>query len=245
MRHDISYSDNPRLYVHRPSFSFPRISAIIRLAHKYLVQDVLNRAILALEEYFTDDFNIWEAEKTVITLKRGHAIVVVNLARLVDRPSMLPTAFYECALLGANVLRGCSHEDKSVEYLTQRDVMRCIDGWNKLAAKAIALISELFVNQPCTQCKTHSHCEGALKTILEVAIASDHASDPDVLSSWQDVIKCWATDYYLCDACDKAMIERDTAAHRKVWGELLEIFGLKVEGWNSNGGIAAVVDPPV
>ena len=106
MRHDISYSDHLRLYVHRPSFSFLRISAIIRLAHKYHIQDVLDQGILALAEYFTDDFDTWMADKNVITFQPREAIAAVNLARLIDKPSLLPTAFYECALLGGGVLYG-------------------------------------------------------------------------------------------------------------------------------------------
>ena len=125
------------------------------------------------------------------------------------------------------------------------DAVRCIDGQVTLARKAVALVLEIFVVQPCAWCKTRDRCQGALKMILKVAIASDYASDLDVFGSWRNVIKCWAKKYHLCDACEKTVIERDNAARRKVWGELPEIFGLKVEGWNSNGGDAAVVDPPV
>ncbi|KAM5539306.1 hypothetical protein V8D89_006997 [Ganoderma adspersum] len=94
------------LYAREPLFSFHRMSAIIRLAHKYHVQDVLDQAILALEEYFTSDFDTWDSDRIAVAFKRRHAVAVVNLARLVDKPSLLPVAFYECALLGGGVFKG-------------------------------------------------------------------------------------------------------------------------------------------
>ncbi|KAM5539307.1 hypothetical protein V8D89_006998 [Ganoderma adspersum] len=88
--------------------------------------------------------------------------------------------------------------------------------------------------------------------MLENAIGCDGAADADVLKGWQNTIKDWTKDpeVRLCGPCEKAALDRDTAARRRVWDELPDIFGIKVEGWNSNsndsgGGDAAVVPPAV
>ena len=234
------FAPHTRLYAREPLFSFPQISAIIRLAHKYHVQDVLDQAVLALEEYFTSDFATWDSDGIAVAFKPRHAIAVVNLARLVDIPSLLPVAFYECALLGGGIFKG----------YRRADVVRCIEGRNKLAAKAVAFISDVFVTDSCAKRERRGRCKSALKTMLEDAIGSDDASDPDVLNGWEHAIKDWAKELRLCGLCEKAALDRDTAARRRVWDELPNIFGIKVEGWNSmgdesGGGDAAVVAPAV
>ncbi|PIL26475.1 hypothetical protein GSI_12233 [Ganoderma sinense ZZ0214-1] len=215
------------LYMRNLRFSFRRVAAIIRLAHKYHVQDVLDQAILALGEYFTSDFDTWESDRIAVVLKSRHAVAVVNLARLVDRPSLLPIALYECALLGSSVFKGYRRDENYVDRLDQSDI---------LAAKAVALISDVFVTEPCTRCERRGRCKGALKTMLEDAIGSDDASDPDVLNGWGNTIKDWAKELRLCGPCEKAALARDTAARRRVWDELPDIFDVKVEEWNSSVG---------
>ncbi|KAI1795306.1 hypothetical protein LXA43DRAFT_1090956 [Ganoderma leucocontextum] len=226
------------LYARNPRISFRKLSAIIRLAHKYHVQDVLDQAIAALEEYFTSDFDIWErgANLGAVAFNPKHAIGVVNLARLVDRPSLLPLAFYQCVSLGGEVVNGYRREDGSMECLDISDIKRCIDGRNELAAKAAGFISDVFVMHPCARCETPGDCPSALKKILETVICSEDASSSDVLASWEEPIKLWAADFLLCRPCTNATIGREAAKRKRVWNALPDIFDIEVDGWHSGGG---------
>ena len=134
------------------------------------------------------------------------------------------------------MVNGYRCEDRSTEHLAQDGVIRCIDGQNKLATTAAALVSEVSIMEPCDTCASPSRCAGALKTMLEDALGSDDASDPDVLYGWGDAIKDWATVFGLCRACEQDAIDRGVAEHKRVWAVLPDIFDIKLEGWNVGGG---------
>ncbi|KAM5539625.1 hypothetical protein V8D89_006734 [Ganoderma adspersum] len=228
------------LYSPNATFCFHQISAVIRLAHKYHVQDVLDQAVESLQQYFTSDFGTWTSGGGgVVRLHSRHAIGVVNLARLVDRPSLLPIAFYKCALLGGDAVNGYRREDKTVEYLRRRDLKRCIDGRNELAEQAITLVSAIFsITSPCAMCESEARCRGALQTVLQRAIDDEGAYDPDVLASWAGRIHQWAVELSICDLCEEAVVARDLIARRGVWDELPDIFDVTVDGWptSDDGG---------
>ncbi|KAI1795304.1 hypothetical protein LXA43DRAFT_1178777 [Ganoderma leucocontextum] len=226
------------LYSRKTTFSFHQISAVIRLAHKYDVQDVLDQAIESFQEYFTSDFDTWtRGSGGVVRLRSQHAIGVVNLARLVDRPALLPIAFYKCALLGGDVVDGYRREDRTMEYLCRKDVKRCIDGRNELAEHAIVVVSAVFgFTQPGEECASPVRCRSALQSMLELVVEDECASDADVLASWEGRIHDWAEDLSLCNLCEKAAVERDVRARRQVWYELPEIFDVEVEGWVPSEG---------
>ena len=217
-------------------FSFHQISAIIRLAHKYDIQDVFDQAIAPLEEYFTDDFSAWECnDKRVVDVAHEHCIGVVNLARLVDKPSLLPTALYQCSLLGSAVLDGYRRADTSIEHLLPEDLRRCICGRNRIAREVNAILSEVFVADPCEQCTSPDGCQGALQWMLETAIACKDSTSPSVLGSWEARIKDWGMQYGLCALCEQAALDRDATTRQWLWDELPGIFDVKVDGWPSSG----------
>ncbi|KAI1795307.1 hypothetical protein LXA43DRAFT_992298 [Ganoderma leucocontextum] len=227
------------------SFSFYQISAIIHLAHKYNVQNILDQAIASLHEYFTSNFDAWDTDpnQAVLKFRSQQAIGVINLARLVDRPSLLPTAFYTCALLDSNILDGYRREDKSVEHLPQQDIKRCINGRNKLVEEAFAIILEVFSARPCGGCKTPVTCQAALHAMLAEALISCKRSSASVFDSWQDLIRECARESHLCKLCEQAAIEREYRARKRVWDALPTIFDIEVDGWalsaSGSGGGAA------
>ncbi len=90
--------------------TFNEISAAIRLAHKYHIQDVQDQALASLKTgMYSSDFDDWFMPPTLACLKDlkpSAAISVVNLARLTDTPSLLPGALYLCSHLGGRLLDG-------------------------------------------------------------------------------------------------------------------------------------------
>ena len=214
-----------------PFSQFYELTAIIRFAHKYHAQGIFDEvAISSLQKQFPSNLATWEAIRIKIPSTRS--ISVVNLARLVGRPSLLPTAFYYCALLGGEILSGYSSpETMTVEFLSPEDLKRCIDGRNTLGEEAVRLLSRIFITRPCEGCATQAACRSALQTMLESAVASDGASDPDVLRTWRQTIEEWAQQHGLCDLCTRAAIERDVEARQAVWDSLPATFDIDVEGW--------------
>ncbi|EJF60290.1 hypothetical protein DICSQDRAFT_63386 [Dichomitus squalens LYAD-421 SS1] len=110
-----------------PQYSFDQVSALVRLAHKYGVQDVLDRSLRALQDArYTKDFSRYlelELDPTECDVKISpvHAIGAVNLAQLTQTSALLPLALYDCCQYGGDVLDGWRRDDGEVEYLSRED----------------------------------------------------------------------------------------------------------------------------
>ncbi|KAI0742366.1 hypothetical protein C8Q80DRAFT_1273052 [Daedaleopsis nitida] len=96
----------------REKSGFPQVYAVVRLAHRYIVEDALLQGISALKAYYADDFESFLKSSCTgelpIDLFQSHCepIGAVNLARLIDMPSLLPAALYDCCGLDGDVLDG-------------------------------------------------------------------------------------------------------------------------------------------
>ncbi|KAM5539630.1 hypothetical protein V8D89_006739 [Ganoderma adspersum] len=217
---------------------FHQISAIIRLAHKYNFPDLLDQTITLLQQHFTSDFDIWNDNPVQYA---SESIAVINLARLVGIPSLLPSAFYMCAALHGAILDGFEREDKSVEYLSQEDVKRCMNGWNKLVEASLALIVHIFslTANPsrADACDRRIKCPVALHAMMGDAVAECMQSSVSALASWGPFIQHnFPRDVQLCENCKQAAVDRDYTARRRLWEELPAIFDIEVDGWPSSPG---------
>uniref|UniRef100_A0A5K1K5J5 Probable 3-oxoacyl-[acyl-carrier-protein] reductase oxidoreductase (EC) n=1 Tax=Ganoderma boninense TaxID=34458 RepID=A0A5K1K5J5_9APHY len=201
-------STNARLFAREFAFSFHQIASVVRLAHKYHVPDALAQALSALQERFPESFDAWESRhdhrtsratpKLKLKVRPRQAIGIINLARLVDHPALLPLAFYKCAALGSAVLEGYKREDRSVEHLARRDAQRCIDGRVRLAEAALAVLAEVFAVRPCEGCASKARCGTALQAMLRDAMALEGALTASVLGSWRGIVNEWARERGLC-----------------------------------------------
>ncbi len=221
------------LFSRKFRFTFHQIAAIIRLAHKYHVQAVFDQAVAALEEAFPSDFDTWERGEATVKFKEEHAICVINLALLVDKPSLLPVALYRCALLGSDVLDGYKRNNKTIERLSMENIKRCIDGRNNLASRALGILLDVFNVGSCPECDTPDTCSPVPQSMLQWALEEEQSTETDVLQSWRGLIETWAPDTEICDYCERALINRDVRARRRVWNDLPEIFDIEEEvgGW--------------
>ncbi|KAL1938270.1 hypothetical protein VTO73DRAFT_11721 [Trametes versicolor] len=209
--------------------------AVARIAHKYQMHDMLALAVKYLKQGFPDTFYQQAAQplRCISNPYRGSiAIGVINLARLIDEPSLLPTALFACcALTSADLLKGLVHEDGSVEHLTMEDLGRCFDARGSLADKTLVLATNIFAPSVSEGCAAPDKCRGALeRMLLEVGEEPSSFTDPDLHTSW---IEAYETSYVLlcCERCQKMLRERDMRERRWVWSQLPEIMGVRVDNW--------------
>ncbi len=90
------------------------ISAVIRLGHKYQMQNMVTQGVDYLKRWFTTDYPAWSAGALYepdTPLECVHAMGVINLARLVDVPALLPTALLMCCGLDEEVVKGFVREN--------------------------------------------------------------------------------------------------------------------------------------
>ena len=220
-----------------PQLSLHQISAIIRLAHKYHIADLLSQALSVLHDSFPTTFNKWDDFSRIhlVDVDDG-PVAVVNLARLTDTPSLLPAALYECCSLGEALVDGWKREDGTVEHLSPSDLKRCIRARDELAREAFALASIIFDPDPSDDCTTPGICATSLRNRLARIMRNGSAAGPTVLEWWGFFIRLGAqlqlNDEGYCSACEGELMARARTERERVWNRLPEIFDVEVPDWN-------------
>ncbi|TFK89940.1 hypothetical protein K466DRAFT_518023 [Polyporus arcularius HHB13444] len=224
----------------KKTYTFAQLSALVRLAHKYEIDDIQNEALSVLKTQFAYDLkNPWlcDGEKAFNMPNPACAIEVIHLARLTDTPALLPFAFYMCATIGGKTAEGWRREDGTTVYLSQEDLKRFIDGSMRLARKAGELVSSiadiiLGAGARCTPA-CRDQCHTSLTAIHQGFLAARGDEIPDTPFFWLDTI----TDLYKqhpCCAPSTASFLSGTMVRCGVslWFTLPGIFGLPADEMN-------------
>ena len=134
------------------------LAAVCRIGHKYQASDAVEAAAARIQDFFVS----WPRTISMLSSRRdplpmpvtwelfwevhhrrhptlgvavSDAFEAVSLARLLDKPSMLPFAFYLCCVGDPLHLRdGAPREDGSFERLSSEDYLRCIQAVPKILA---------------------------------------------------------------------------------------------------------------
>ncbi|KAI1795347.1 hypothetical protein LXA43DRAFT_992392, partial [Ganoderma leucocontextum] len=226
-----------------PMCDFSELHAAIRLAHKYQCADVETRALLLLKKYYTSHFteyDMYDPSRSALSPpSRSAAIAAVNIARLTEKPSMLPFALYLVCNSPRRMVDGYERRDGSIEYLTAEDLKLCIVARSILAWELASLIKHVYTLTPSTGClrKTTGQCITAREDILEVA-ERNARGQCNVFEFHRDSIEDWLSDFSLCRVCKREMLAREVQERRRVWMLLPEMFGLTADkcGFTSGGG---------
>ena len=229
--------------LHTPSNSIPtdlkmdsedeykRLAALILLSDKYQLESIGNHALDCLKTAYTNSFERWDARPEADGLhvradwqpSTGHrlrAIDVVHLAHITNTPSVLPLAFYHCALLGDKVADGWTREDGTVQRLAPEDLERALGGHKYLCEKTSGFLTSLFRATPSAPCMTRIMCGGLLEVLEEKG--ADVYKTPALL----DRPDGWTFRTPLCRPCTRELEEREKAERRALWKKLPEIFRL-------------------
>ncbi len=113
-----------------------------------------------LKDHYTSDFDAWRNRGSWDPdgWEGWEAIGVVNLARLMGEPSILPTAFLSCMTLEHDVLFGFEREDVSQEVLTIADLGICFKANRKIVKDTIAIVLRTFKLPLSSGCSDASRC---------------------------------------------------------------------------------------
>ncbi|PIL26498.1 hypothetical protein GSI_12256 [Ganoderma sinense ZZ0214-1] len=215
--------------------TFDELSAVVRLAHKYNVSQVLEQTLASLHDYgFVTSFAAYSRlpPNAALALDPWHNIGIVNLARLADTPSLLPLAFYRCAYLGSDVLNGCAREDGTIEHLSEADLRRCIDGRVAVVHEHTAFLCAVFDGAANPACTRPPLCASGLRN-AQVGLLRMKEFEAKYHPLWP----CWVEavsqlgDTQVCPGCRGEMLERAKKGQKKFFDRLPEIFGIMVEGW--------------
>ena len=226
---------------------FAELAALIRMSHKYHVEDLHSRSMHHLKSYFTNDLSVWDvagADGSVsLHITPPDAIAAVNLARLTHTDSVLPTALYLCCQLDQELNLGVERADGSVERLEPRDLELVLRGRTELvraSTRGACTICKPISSAQCVSTgstKGQGGCERALREILGMML-DGLQKDPigDIagfaaLDSWEhwieDVVELWP----LCEPCRGMLHARDLDVRKDVWRHLPAYMGVVVDDW--------------
>ncbi|EIW56895.1 uncharacterized protein TRAVEDRAFT_127777 [Trametes versicolor FP-101664 SS1] len=219
----------------KPSFdAVSRAFAVARMAHKYQMHDMLALVVKYLRRSFPADFRQWDASPFSCIPSSDEAVLAigaVNLARLIDEPSLLPTTLFVCcSLKAADLLKGYTREDGSAEHLALEDIAGLLDARGRLTEKTLILAARIFALRVSKKCAAPDTCREALEMMLEgVGRYAEMFAGPNVLTSWLEAYGMFAD--LCCERCRVMLRERDEKERRAVWDELPEIMGVQVANW--------------
>ncbi|TFK82912.1 hypothetical protein K466DRAFT_555880 [Polyporus arcularius HHB13444] len=224
------------------------LAALIRMSHKYAIQDVLADALARLQRYYTANLAEWSAiasREQYVKADPEDAITVIELARLTDTPSLLPTAFLSCfALDGTTVPSSSSARDREhiLARLAPEDLTRILRGRVKMTKMHTFRIFAIFAMRkslPSAECRTSTNCGKAMFA------GFGNAGQDFILSVYQDEqddILLSSLSGYMANSdpglCAKCRADVETALEnnrRIVWEQLPDLFDLQVDGWPATG----------
>lgn len=226
-----------RYFEKHPHITFDEMSAVIRLSHKYQIDNVLQQAVKPLKHYYTSSFATWSGAVPIPFSAQGkeHCITAVNLAHLLDIPSILPVAFYDCCALGGKLVYGRQRKDIPRECLSTDNLSKCFEGRDQLAREGVGLVGRIFGYNSEQHCKTPSRCESSLRATQTLALTNTTAGAAMILSSWSTFIEGAAGPFPLCGLCTKALLRRDVEERHEVWKKPSSFFGLEIEKRDKDG----------
>ncbi|KAI1787700.1 hypothetical protein LXA43DRAFT_683479 [Ganoderma leucocontextum] len=218
---------------------FEVLASLIRMAHKYAVPDILDHALSRLKKYYTDDLAAWrdaEMRARYVATKVEHALTVVELARLTNTSSLLPTAFLLCTeLLPSYYL---SEEGVpsalGIAMLPISDQLTLISARGDVMHACAERTLRLLATVPCRGCRTPAACNVSREAPLSAIRDRNVFPDPPLYE--QDVLKPMATTLWgdtpwrrFCGSCREALTEADETESQWIWSSLPGIFGMKLD----------------
>ncbi len=214
--------------------SFDAVSAAIRLGHKYQITSLYDRSLEFLKEKFTNDFDAFLDLDDWIpdNWKMEEAIGVVNLARLIGEPTLLPVALLSCTTLGGQLVRGYERANGTQEHLTIDDQALCINAKITIRKARVTALFNSLAPSPAKACKKVADCRLALRK----AAYSLHTTIDDWLDDTDDPFETYE-DYIegekleVCAACLALVDERAASERRKLWNRLPLLLGIEVPEW--------------
>ncbi|KAI1787705.1 hypothetical protein LXA43DRAFT_683603 [Ganoderma leucocontextum] len=214
------------------------LASLVRMAHKYAIQDVLADALFRLKKYYTSDLAAWQdpdSRARYVTATDDDAPAVVELARLTNTPSLLPAAFLVCAKLAT---RSWVHGDESmvsaIASLPISDQLTLTTAKVFLTQACATRTLHLLAVVPCTGCTTRGTCkairEAPLGTLRERGyITVTNITDQDALQPMAEQI--WANQWAkFCARCQSALRETDEKFIKMLWSKLPRKLHLPLGG---------------
>lgn len=225
--------------------TFDTISAYARLGHKYQIEHLVTQTVGFLKGHYTHSFDEWDTHDSYEPTEwnRIYTIGVVNMARLLDCHSVLPSALAVCCTIDPDeLLDGFEREDGSRETLEKSDLVRCLRGKENLPKESVSALLRAFTcNLPKPQLCKRQPCSPWLDALNTVRSQRPYAfGGVHVIDDWGRNLEYVLGpggdgNKRLCKSCLAALTARLRVEQRKIWNQLPELLDVQVAGWGQTG----------
>lgn len=222
--------------------SVKALASLIRMSHKYSIPDVLADALARMKRFYTSDLEEWSAissREEYVKADPEDAITAIQLARLTDTPTLLPTAFLSCFALDATTVPSPSAGNTRTHILCQlppEDLTRIIRGRVALMTLHVVRILPMrgTPGVPSAGCRSRTSCSKEMAAAFQVAL--DDFISSTLGTGQNDILLLPLADHLtagsgVCDKCRPLVVDRLEEVRRFVWEALPEIFDLVVHDW--------------
>jgi hypothetical protein len=198
---------------------FEDVAGILRLSHKYDIQNFRRQAIQELKKLFP--CTLLDYDSIYPSNDRPASTTVVEsiiLARECNALELLPCALYFACQLHTKAMI------KSFASLPRYELENCILARDRLlVALETQTFSFIFNPKLSENCQSQTECERASSRRLRKVISARSHTSPT------SFIKCTAWDsvnHFFCSSCDADFRLSHEVAREKAWNELPGYFGL-------------------
>ncbi|KAI0776588.1 hypothetical protein BD413DRAFT_602162 [Trametes elegans] len=244
---------DPTLFQHDKRLPFSTVAGLYELAHKYHVETLMEEMVLRLKTCFTNDLKDWDALEHATTGDsegKRHTIIrspslevssvtdairAVNLVRLANVPTMLPTAVYLTNFHRADTLLGgiARAGGTARDVLSRADLAVCLDARVLFAHWTHTKLAWITAGRVASACRTPEGCTAALVRLSDkvrrqfaAPKRAHYALDP-----FANVVKDMSIEFGVCKKCGAALRTRAVDERRVMWASLPGDLGLEIEGW--------------
>jgi len=210
--------------------TFEKVAAILRLSTKYEVENLRKRALDHLSSGYPTSLAQWREyglPLATFPVLPSDALATINLAREVDCPWVLPTAFYDyCKFTGpAEIFRGTAQEGVLLT-LCDADKQLCLEAREAQREASKDLENFLTALLP-DNCTGSSGCLGS--RLVWMRYLNKQRQD----GFWLDPTESWEHwtlfEEHVCEPCLRACQKKYEDAREAVWLSIPTMFNLP--GW--------------
>ncbi|KAH8828408.1 hypothetical protein DL96DRAFT_1528184 [Flagelloscypha sp. PMI_526] len=239
--------------------NFLRAAPLLLMASEYGVQHIRDQILRTLSSAWPDNLHDWDVREAHATDNDGlyeprkhfpHPILLINLARKVNAPALLPAAFYDLSRSSpSDIANGyfCSITQQH-HYLTELDLLNALKG-REQGSRFLStfIVSELEGREPMNNCifkhDLDSHRRRACQTAFEAVtfeilrdvngVVCQRSADPlfAILDTelMQTKERPGGPAFRTCEVCRVEFGNVVDHARTELWSRLPDWFGLEEE----------------
>ena len=221
------------LWSPEPSTTFEQVFAVTTLAHKYHMESIESQGLAVVKSHFSTKLDAWYERPLFRDYSHIQAIGAINLARLTNTPSILPSAFYACTNFLGIVMNGWKRADGAVERLSEDDLQLVIKGRDALVRWGTVELLQIVTHERSTRCVNRAECDASVRDDTARVLRTEMLELERSFNFEEGKTLVEAMAPLMCRACWRHMSSSVEKRLQEMWKDLPTIMGVAVSEWDT------------